>query len=116
MSLHPKLYNDKDFQNLTEIGKGAQGTVYLAFNSVMGSNVVLKQLDKQRFTLDNVAKEVKILRHLRDVCDSYSLCYIDFMEDKDYFYIIPEYLDKQEYMMIQEAIDKKLNLSPDMLI
>jgi serine/threonine protein kinase len=116
MSIHPKVYHRNDFEEPKLIGKGAQGEVYLAFNSVIGSNVVLKQLDKQNTIMENVSKEVTILRHLIDVCEDYVLCYIDFMEDEKFFYIITEYLDSQKYMTINDLFGENIELTEDTMI
>jgi len=110
MSRLTKLYNEKNFQNLAIIGHGSYGQVYMALSPVTGNNVVLKQLSKQRSRVDDVLKEVTVLRHLRDVCEPYSLCYVDFLEDNNYFYIITEYLDQQKYMTIEDFIDQQVDL------
>lgn len=41
MSLHPKSYHPQEFDNLMLIGQGAQGSIYMAYNSQVGANIVL---------------------------------------------------------------------------
>lgn len=86
-------YDPSDITDMTLLGKGSFGKVYRAFSKRFNSTVVLKVIDRISADTSLVRHEVAILNHLKSTCDPYLLCYIDFREDGQKYYIITEYLD-----------------------
>jgi serine/threonine protein kinase len=98
------------------LGSGSFGSVSSAYDKVNNKTVVIKKILKDTNT-DKMKKkqekiilsEVAILSQLAAVCHPYILCYLDFMEDNDYFYILTEYLG--QYIPLRHFIQKTPTIS-----
>jgi hypothetical protein len=104
-------YNPDNFESMKKIGEGSYGIVYSAFDKKTQSTVVLKQIDRFSSEQEEVENEVKILKKLQSSCETYILCYIDFMEDDQNYYILTEFLGN--YINLDQLIEKGLNLSDE---
>ena len=102
------------FTNFKELGSGHSGTVFSAYDNITNSTVAIKKIDKylgeasQQFIAKNIYNEVCILKHLKDVCSQYILCYIEFLEDTNNYYIITEYLGNG-YIILYDYIHSEVN-------
>ena len=90
-----KAFDRTKFGKFTEIGSGSFSKAYTTIQDEgkqTAKTIVIKQMVKTEPIEINILKEVEILSYLQNVCDKYVLCFIDFMEDEKYFYILTEYL------------------------
>jgi serine/threonine protein kinase len=108
-----KEINLNNYQDLQLIGSGTFGDIYRALDIKSNKTIVIKKISKRLSEPFNplqpnprliaektILREVSILSHLRYVCPNGVLCYLDFMEDDDDFYIITEYLGN--YITLKE--------------
>jgi calcium-dependent protein kinase len=96
------------------LGAGAYGNVYSAFDMKRNMQVVIKKISKERIPLEELRAEVNILKHLQQSCDINILCYIDFKEDNQFYYIITEYLNK--YIDLFLFIEKYCPIGEEKLV
>lgn len=89
-----------DFEIGKELGSGMSGTTYMATNRVTGEIVAIKIVSK----LTPLDDEVTILQHLQPVCHPYILCYLDYFEDDDNYYIVTEFLG--DYITLRDYINQ----------
>ena len=88
------------FGPFTEIGEGKFGHVYRVFDKKRNMTITLKQIQKTKMSQlfwnqeKDVLAEVSNLVYLRDTCNQYFLCFLDFLETSTHYYIITEYLDQ----------------------
>lgn len=87
-----KIYDKNDYENRVDLGSGAFGIVYSIYDKKLGKTVVIKQINKIMNPENKILAEVDILNQLKYSCDKNILCYLDFKEDMNNFYIITEYL------------------------
>ena len=81
-----------DLTGATQIGEGVYGVVYSVYDPSTNRTIVYKRIDKSKSKPELVQNEVRILNYLRDFCDPYFLCYIDYINDAEYFFIVTEFL------------------------
>ena len=81
-----------DFIDADLVGAGAFGRIYRALNKNNNTTVILKILTRNQTTRTAIANEIKILNHLKSVCQPYILCYLDYFEDPSYYYLLTEFL------------------------
>ena len=110
-------YSSDDYANIQYINSGSHGQIYTAYDKTLKSTIVIKQIKKMKIgnkiTNENeILNEVEILTHLSTVCSKNMLCYIDYKEDDDFFYIITEHLGK--HILLSKI--SQLTLSNDDLI
>jgi len=118
MTYLTKKINLGNYQGFDLIGSGTFGEVYRALDIKSNKTVVMKKINKRLSEPYNplqdkpsliaekaILTEVSILSHLRYVCSTGILCYLDFMEDDRDFYIITEYLGK--YVTLKELTSNK---------
>lgn len=110
MTLTSLQFNDANYKNAVKLGAGAFGEVFSAFDIKNNKTIVYKRLDKSRIPEKDLLAEVSVLSQLKDVCRKNILCFIDFMEDRKFFYIIMEYLG--EYITLTKYIEKYIQLPP----
>lgn len=99
-----KTYNPSNYKDLKILGKGSYGTVYRTYDTKLDKTIVMKTIVKNQTKERTILNEVGILSHLKELCKDNILCYVDFMEDDDNFYIFTEYLG--EYMTLTDFIVK----------
>jgi serine/threonine-protein kinase len=85
-----KNFDPHIFSNLEAIGKGHYSIVYKANMVSLGKTVALKIVDKRVTTRKTMMEEVRALQQLQSKCANV-LCYVDFMEDEQNYYIVTEY-------------------------
>jgi hypothetical protein len=82
-----------EYEILNTLGEGGFAKVKLGINKQTGSKCAIKVLDKSKLTtedLERVITERDILKH----CNHRNIVsYIDSYEDKDYIYLIMEYME-----------------------
>lgn len=105
------IYNPDQFENMKKIGQGSYGMVFSAYDKKTGSTIVLKQMDRDSSEFQEVENEVRILKKLQSSCEPYILCYIDFMEDNQNYYILTEFLGN--YITLDQLIEQGLNLTDE---
>lgn len=103
-------YDSTRFTNFVELGKGNFGIIYQVYDSIDNITIVLKILNKKKNKYKNVLNEVSVLNHLKEHCEQYFLCYIDFMEDDDNYYILTEFLG--EYKTLDDYIYDQRGMQP----
>ena len=103
-----KKYDKTMFTKPEKIGSGVTSVVF-SFIKNEGrpdqKTVVIKEIPRSKSDILSVLKEVNNLRHLQEICSSHLLCFSDFMEDDDNFYIITEHLGR--YQSLSTFIQKK---------
>jgi serine/threonine protein kinase len=98
----PSNYKPSDFIVEKKLGAGHFGEVYLVKNNVSASTLVVKRIRKVGANEPDVENEVKILSLLKEVCGAYILCYIDYVTDDNYYYILTEFLG--DFMTLNDFI------------
>ena len=94
----PRSFERARYQEIEKLGQGAYGKVLSFHDPNTKQTVVVKIISKHQTGVaesdirHEAQKEASILGHLRDRCESYILCYVDFAEDDSAFYIITEFL------------------------
>lgn len=98
------------------LGSGSFGSVSSAYDKKKNQTVVIKKIlkamntDKMKKKQEKIIlSEVGILSQLAEVCNQDILCYLDFMEDNEYFYIFTEYLG--QYIPLSHFIQKTPTIS-----
>lgn len=99
-----KTYDPSNYKDLEILGKGSYGMVYRAYDNKLDKTIVMKKIVKNQTREKTILNEVGILSHLKELCQDHILCYVDFMEDDDNFYIFTEYLG--EYITLTDFIEK----------
>lgn len=102
-------FDDTNFSQIQLIGNGVFGKIYKSHDKKLNTTVVIKLLSKRNhnFNEKKILAEVGILSQLKYQCGRSILCYLDFMEDDDNFYIITEYLG--EYITLLEFINQTMS-------
>ncbi len=99
------------YQIIETLGKGGFSTVYLATNLKLGNKIAIKVVDKSLYQKQLIA-EKNILIKLRH---SSIVLIFDIEEDKDYYYLIEEYIEGQTLESFENEISedeaKKILLS-----
>ena len=85
-------YNISMFDKIKDLSIDFFSHVYIAYNKATNKFVVIKAIEKTKISEKDINREVKILKYLQPYCNEYILCYDDFFEDDDKWYIITEYL------------------------
>ena len=84
------------FEKIKHISQGGYGDVSIFFDRVRKNMVVIKVIPKNpsspKMTEKAVVSEVGILSRLQNSCEESFLCYLDFLEDENFYYILTEYL------------------------
>lgn len=103
----------RSFKDVKLIGQGTYGEVFSTYDTTNNRTVVVKRIQKDKVGLETINNEVSILSYLKDYCEPYLLCYLDFFEDKTDYYLVTEYLGNYVELdklindnMIQTADDK----------
>jgi serine/threonine protein kinase len=108
MSQLGSLYQPTDFSDLTSIGRGSYGEVFRAYNKKIDTTVILKRIIKPmrnpEKTEKEILREISILNHLKSRCCQGIVCYMDFYEDNQNFYIMMEYLGN--YWTLEKYIEQ----------
>lgn len=87
--LKPSLVN----KTVQLLGSGSYGRVYgYTSPAPNGTDLVIKQISKNRVPLNSIQNEIKILEYLRQYCSRSILCYMGVYEDPTNYYIVTEYL------------------------
>jgi serine/threonine protein kinase len=111
MSQLGKFYDSSKYANFKELGAGSYGRVYSALDLQTNNSIVIKVIRKSSTNEPAILTEVGILSQMKHVCHKNILCYIDFMEDGNNFYIITEYLGHYivmlDYIGQQPQLDNK---------
>lgn len=104
----------RNFQDFKRLGAGSFGTTYSAKDVSNDNTIVIKQIDKEGGSPRSlVMEEVKVLGELQSVCGRYILCFVEFREDAQNYYIITEFLGS--YITLNEYIEQqKGSQSPEM--
>lgn len=110
----PTHYQPSDFTVEKRLGAGNFGEVYLVKNNVSQSTVVVKRIKKQGANEPDVENEVKILSLLKEVCGAYILCYIDYVTDDNYYYILTEFLG--DFMTLSDFIATQIYTYDDIKV
>ena len=90
-----KKLNRTEYGPFTEIGSGGFSTVFTTIKDKgkpTEKTLIFKQIKKTIPIEAQILKEVYILSYLQNICEKYVVCFLDFMEDDTYFYIVTEYL------------------------
>lgn len=98
----PQAYEASKYQEVKMLGAGNYGTVYSVKDKSNGYMYVLKKIPKESNSIEVIQNEISILKLLKDKCDPYILCYVNFMEDAQYYYIVTEYLG--DYVTLSEYL------------
>ena len=93
-----------NFYDYKRLGAGSFGVTYSAKDRVNNNTIVVKQIDKQKSRRDLVDEEVKVLHQFQSVCKQYILCYVNFTEDSNNYYIITEFLGS--YITLADYINQ----------
>lgn len=99
-SVEPKPFEPNRFKYLKQIGKGTYGTIWSVEDQSNGHTIVIKQIKQKIGTTASTRNEIEILNRLQQRCQPYILCYIDYMIDQNFHYILTEYLD--HYVTLSE--------------
>lgn len=91
------------YTKIKEIGKGKYGTTYTVKDNKTGITILMKQIPKSEVSRKSVLREVQILQSVREVCQDFLVCYIDFQEDKNNYYIFTEYYGN--YITVSEFLE-----------
>lgn len=109
-----KSFDDKQYILTKRIGRGSFGSIYitndLKNNTTLATKVIPKFYNKideddesvKVSTKDSVFNEVSILALIAENCQNTFLCFIDFQEDVQNYYIITEFLD--QYQTISDIL------------
>jgi serine/threonine protein kinase len=97
------------------IGKGAFSEVYLGFDTETGNNVAIKKNLRKNEKL--ALEEIKILEIIKRETLSGSLAFFQSFEDKEYIYVVTEYLGSYSELKINNplTIDEKAELMVEMI-
>lgn len=86
-------FSISDYERLTELGKGAYGTVFSVKNKKTGETLVIKQLNKGMGIGEKaIRREIAMLNNLKPSCGQHILCYDGSFEDEKHYYILTEFL------------------------
>jgi serine/threonine protein kinase len=100
-----KTFEAQAFEKVKQLGEGAYGKVSSYYDKHNKTTVVIKALSKANDPdIDDINNEVYILHLLQDVCQQYILCYTDFYEDTQNYYIVTEFLS--HYVVMDEWINR----------
>jgi serine/threonine protein kinase len=96
---------------LKEIGRGGFGTVNLC--EINGEKFALKKIDKLELTQEDeylIKREIKMLEFLKDgsFCSENMLCFRGYDEDENFYYILTDYVDRNEYRELSFIFDQEL--------
>lgn len=81
------------YQLLEGLGAGSFGEVFKGYDKEKNETVVIKRISKENVSHDKILEEVHALSTAQVACEtSKILCFNNFKEDSQYFYIITEYL------------------------
>ena len=107
------------------IGGGAFGQVYMAGTAVRNeageltgvtNTIAIKRIPKESTPLQWVRDEVDILTILQPKCNQYIICYENFHEDADNYYIMTEFVggDREglEYRSLKDVVTKDFKPDP----
>jgi serine/threonine protein kinase len=111
-----KTYIHKEFDPLEKIGEGNFSDVYRSYSRKHDKTVIIKRIDKlnKMTRIDDVLAEISILSYLKCMCQKHTICFLDFMEDERYFYIITEYLS--QYVTLSNFVNQTARLDNTVLI
>ena len=99
----------REIQKIRELGRGSSGVTYLATHPARpNESLVLKVIPKRNMRMrpEKIARviehEVSILRYLQDDCELYTICFVDFQDDNENYYILTVYnenfIDLEDYI------------------
>jgi serine/threonine protein kinase len=107
------------------IGGGAFGQVYMAGTAIRNeageltgvtNTIAIKRIPKESTPLQWVRDEVDILTVLQPKCHEYIICYENFHEDADNYYIMTEFVggDREgvEYRSLKDVVTKDFKPDP----
>lgn len=90
--LKDKKWSLDSFQLIKKLGQGTFGIVYSAKEKSTGKTWVIKSISKKHTSENTVKREINILQRLKPYCEPYILCYENYFEDDNNYYVITEYL------------------------
>jgi len=93
-------YDLNMFKDFELLGEGGFGKVYKAYDNKTDKTIVIKVISKARVSSVDIEQELKVLEHLKPYCDQYILCFEDWFQDYDNWYIITEFL--HEYITLAD--------------
>lgn len=96
----------KKYRDAEEIGEGSFGVIRKMVDSNTQKTVAVKQItpkEPKHYAL--VDKEFQIMNYLKDYCDEYFICVIDYLEKQSSLYIIMEFNEK--YLDLEKFVKQK---------
>lgn len=102
-----KLFDGK-YEIIRQIGQGGMGTVYLARNIRLGTQWAIKSISKKEPEKIDFLAEPNILKRLNH---PRLPMIIDIVEDRDYIYIVEDYVDGvslERELELKKSIDEKI--------
>jgi len=94
--------NCKNYTNFQRIGTGTYGNVYKAQNINTGYYVAIKEIDKQKYSTNQILNEIKIMNN---IISENSVTMKDKIDTKEYFYIIMDLcqMNLEDYIRTRET-------------
>jgi serine/threonine protein kinase len=88
----PERYDFTMFTTVRKLGAGASGEVSLVTDNRTGRLLVLKRLDKDQTSFEDLWRELSSLKRLSPICEEHLVCFDRFLEDEFDYYIATRYL------------------------
>lgn len=116
----PFIFNQDDdwLEKSKLIGEGGFAKVYL-YTDQKSQSSAIKVIPKKQKAMSSgsitnmVENEVKVLRAIESSCNLYTLCFVQFAQDSENYYIVTKYL--KEYVPLDEFIEKMKEEDPVIL-
>lgn len=111
--IEPQEYEPDQFTLINPVCKGGYGCVFKALTkdnkTIAIKTIPLRDKDGHDNKI-SIQTEASILAEVQTNCDDGILCFVDFMNDKDNFYIVTEYLESYKTLRDQSNMDDQNRL------